>query len=166
MFIKTFLGCAIFVCLVNAHAATVTNVTTATATLNFNANPTLTHTLTPAQSTFEAKTYPAGTVFANGLVKASVGNPDIAIVWHYDAEEDPGGIDAIVHGTNDPSHTINLQFHNSDGSIINVPADHLFNGKYWAPLKADGIYTIENEQDVTIAADEYVVSVDAGIWNS
>lgn len=146
-----------------AHAATVSDITTAEADLVFAQNITLTHTLSPV-SGLEAKAYAVGAAFAHGTVSASAGTPTLVVAATPNATQTITGDSIEVKGTNDATDVLKISLAKDDGTALTGAADA--SGRKWYTLAADGKYTVANADATAVAADTYHVTIDAGIWTA
>jgi len=164
-FAKTYIAVAFALTGFAAHAATVTDITTATATLDFEAPVTLTHTLT-AVSNLQAGSVADNTPVANGEVTLS-GSTALPVVVSPSTTMQVGtGLGANImtlSGTSDATHKLVVDLVSPSGADMHGQS---VAGRQWFTLGADNKYSIQVSGAQTVSADQYNVSIDAALYNA
>lgn len=153
-----------------ANAATVTSVQSAEADLAFSHAATLTHTLTPVQSVFEAKPYSGDLLLAIGQITGG-DNSKYEISIPYTAIQNPAQIPGSpgsfsVTGKNDP---LNKEIFRVTQPDVNtpLPQTEIVRGVNHYRVGTDGRYAVRLFVPAprTVEADTYHVTIDAGLWH-
>jgi len=161
---KTLLAVLLTMSCITAHAASVADVTPATATVDFSQAMTLTHTLTPL-SNLQAGAVTADTKLADGKITVTGGTPTIAI--KASSSMQTGTMNAVIlKGNNDPSHTLDVSFVNPDGTGMAADTGVAGGAVWFMPFDNENYIIQSASREQTVAADQYDISMDAGIWNN
>ena len=141
-------------------------INTQTATLNFGATQQVLHTLTPVANL--PSTIKNHDVVANGDIKTADGSEaTLAVRWSdsQGAQQvvNSNHYEANVAGSNDPDNKVSLAIYTSGAGFDPTNAtDWMF----LSTPAAEYTYVIRADGDQNVPADNYVITLDAGIWNA